>query len=168
MTCLYFYILKVSELQFVACYRGRTILPLFYTWHLSSHWHLSFGGNHMFQTLKNFMYSCHLQSSFSSYIFYRQQRNFSYFTLNGAQQQGNNAVECKQMWNESYGRKKSTYPYTVVSLGLIINVQKYNHMIRIDSSPKPGSPLLNRQENKKLGWLGKGERTRDSKWGFFS
>lgn len=65
-------------------------------------------------------------------------------------------------------KKKSTNPYTVVSLGLIITVQEYNHMIRIDTSPKPSSPLLNRQENKKLGWLGKGETTRDSKWGFFS
>lgn len=122
----------------------------------------------MFQTLKSLVYSSYLQSAFSSYISYRQQRNFPYFSLNSAQQQGNNAVECKQMWSESNGRKKSTYAYTVVSPGLTSTVQKYNHMVRIDSSPKPCSPLPNRQENKKLGWLGKGERTRDSKCGFFS
>lgn len=54
--------------------------------------------------------------TFSSCIFYRQQRNFSCFTLNRAQQQGRNAEECKQMGSESYGRGKKKIYLTISSV----------------------------------------------------
>lgn len=106
---LCFYILKISELQRVCNFATRAepsyprFIPASSCLHTPIRWKSPVP---QWEKSSVFLLS---SVSFPSYIFYRQQRNFSYFTLNSAQQQSANKSKVSHR-----AEMKSAYSHTLV------------------------------------------------------